>query len=495
MQIPISYKYSLRGPGRATFFTPGISCQQPYWDHFRAFADCEARLCALAAGGGHVAQVALFYPAADMQAHFREHELLAQRSRDYGALGDRMRYAGYDFDILDDQSLLDEARLADGRLETATERFDVLVVPQVDVFRRAALGRVVELVRAGGTAVFAGGLPRHSVEGGADDPELRRMLFELLGEGCHQAIAPGGARWQACGRGRAGVASDLDGAVGLLRTFAVPDVQANPPSQTVVAYHRRLDDGELYLLFHHGNEPLTAVLTLSAKGVPERWDPMTGAAEGVADYSVSHGGTAFTLRFEPQELIPVFLHRNASRAAPVRRRTLLREIPIRGPFRFRIEETLKRPEIAWNLAETERKWTSKAGAWQAPDILSAGDWCGLGLAYFSGIGHYETSVDLETLPAGTRVVLSLGRVGVSAAVSVNGHRAGIVIFEPYELDITDAVAPGRNRLVISVANTLANYYSQFEELANGKPFEGGVVPEHLASGLMGPVSLRLIRCD
>jgi hypothetical protein len=104
-------------------------------------------------------------------------------------------------------------------------------------------------------------------------------------------------------------------------------------------------------------------------------------------------------------------------------------------------------------------------------------------------------VDLETLPAGTRVVLSLGRVGVSAAVSVNGHRAGIVIFEPYELDITDAVAPGRNRLVISVANTLANYYSQFEELANGKPFEGGVVPEHLASGLMGPVSLRLIRCD
>ena len=49
-------------------------------------------------------------------------------------------------------------------------------------------------------------------------------------------------------------------------------------------------------------------------------------------------------------------------------------------------------------------------------------------------------------------------------------------------------------MTISVANSLANYYSQFQELAGKKHFEGGVLPEDLASGLIGPVSLRVLAC-
>ncbi len=90
MQIPICYKYSLRGPKRTQFYTPGISYQQPYWDHFRAFADYEARLCLLASGLGHVAQVALAFPNVDLWAHCWHHDLLNTRSVPYYQLGDEL---------------------------------------------------------------------------------------------------------------------------------------------------------------------------------------------------------------------------------------------------------------------------------------------------------------------------------------------------------------------------------------------------------------------
>ena len=492
MQIPISYKYSLRGPQRTTFYNPGISYQQPYWDHFRAFADYEARLCAITAGGGHVAQVALFYPAADMQAHFRESDLLNQRSKDYNDLGDRLRYAGYDFDILDDHIVLEETGVESGCLETATESFEVLVVPQMDAFRRATLEKVRGFVLAGGTLLFVGSLPRHSVESGADDPDLLRLLVELLSDNCHGRMAAGDSRWHTCGAGRVGMAPDADGAVTLLRALVTPDVQMTPQIPGIVASHRRLDDGDLYLVHNHSDQPCAVRLTLAAKGHPERWDPLTGEAEGIDGYEVGDNGTTLRLDLQAQELVPVFLHADPAQAKPTTTATLLQAIPVPGPFRFRIEETLWRPEIAWNFSDVQREWTSNAEPLDVPESIGAGDWCECGLRCFSGIGHYETEVTLEAMPAGTRVVLSLGRVGVSAEVSVNGKRAGFVLFDPYEIDITDRVTEGRNRLTISVANTLANYYSQFAELAGKEHFEGGVLPEHLASGLIGPVSLKMV---
>jgi hypothetical protein len=44
-----------------------------------------------------------------------------------------------------------------------------------------------------------------------------------------------------------------------------------------------------------------------------------------------------------------------------------------------------------------------------------------------------------------------------------------------------------------VDNTLANCYGQSEELFNMPPHAGGVRPEDKVSGLLGPVTLRVIQ--
>lgn len=80
---------------------------------------------------------------------------------------------------------------------------------------------------------------------------------------------------------------------------------------------------------------------------------------------------------------------------------------------------------------------------------------------------------------GKKIYLDLGMVNNIATVRVNGKSAGIRLWSPYRLEITNLVNAGSNRLEIGVTNTLANRYGQ------GRPG----LAEKPPSGLLGPVRL------
>ena len=113
--------------------------------------------------------------------------------------------------------------------------------------------------------------------------------------------------------------------------------------------------------------------------------------------------------------------------------------------------------------------------------LPAGDWCSYGLAVYSGIGEYQRSFEF-TGPRGGRIWLDLGDISASAEVRVNGVSAGVLTAPPWRMDVTDLVQPGRNNLIIQVANTLANHYS----VGIPTPY---AFPHQTRSGLFGPVRL------
>jgi len=262
-----------------------------------------------------------------------------------------------------------------------------------------------------------------------------------------------------------------------------------------------LRGGDLYLVMNRRDAARTVHLTLSVSGHPEKWNPVTGRAEGLSEYQITPEGTRLTLKLAPDEIVPIVLRREPISGQSRPPSTVVAEIPVPGPFQFSMEQTMARPHVAWNFAEDTKDWhlatqpailpTSQPAG--LPSTLPVGDWSRLGLANFSGIGHYQADVTLAEVPAGARVILDLGRVAISAKVRLNGQEAGIAFLEPYELDVTPFVKPGTNRLEIAVANTLANYYGQFKELTEAPLHAGGVRPEHKVSGLLGPVKLRIIR--
>jgi len=88
----------------------------------------------------------------------------------------------------------------------------------------------------------------------------------------------------------------------------------------------------------------------------------------------------------------------------------------------------------------------------------SGDLTANGYPFFAGRVTLSDTVRLTRPSAGERVVLELPNLdaAVLAKVGVNGKLAGAILWPPYELDITDVVVEGDNRIDIELASGLRN---------------------------------------
>ena len=136
------------------------------------------------------------------------------------------------------------------------------------------------------------------------------------------------------------------------------------------------------------------------------------------------------------------------------------------------------------------------------DWTRSGD---INLKHFSGTATYRMSFTLKEneFSQHNRIILDLGEVGFVARVYLNGEEAGISIFPPYQIDVTDLLREGENYMVVEVANTWLNRLigdigkplnEQFtrSNVSNGsdpdqRPWKDR---ELQRSGLIGPVILK-----
>ena len=83
-----------------------------------------------------------------------------------------------------------------------------------------------------------------------------------------------------------------------------------------------------------------------------------------------------------------------------------------------------------------------------------------GVKYFSGTAVYEKTFDIPGPSLHTdhtgRALLDLGDLRELAEVRVNGKSCGITWSPPFQVDITEALKPGGNRLEIEVVNFWPN---------------------------------------
>jgi hypothetical protein len=131
--------------------------------------------------------------------------------------------------------------------------------------------------------------------------------------------------------------------------------------------------------------------------------------------------------------------------------------------------------------------------------ITLSSWTDSTLAHYSGSAIYETTFVLEKVPAGERLLLDLGAVGLAAEVWVNGRKAGERAWRPYELDITAYARRGANRLRIRVANSNAGWMAQGDAIYRygnwGVKFrtERDRLATLRPNGLEGPVRILAVR--
>ncbi len=108
----------------------------------------------------------------------------------------------------------------------------------------------------------------------------------------------------------------------------------------------------------------------------------------------------------------------------------------------------------------------------APREASFGEsWTKIGYPYYSGTARYTQGVRLPKLPKRARVYLAIDDVMDCVEVVVNDKVAGVRLWEPWEVDITDCVKSGRNTVTLAVTNSMINFL-QHEPKASGL---GGLV--------------------
>lgn len=148
-------------------------------------------------GGRHVADVAVLYPIASLQAaySFPSKEQnghywaymggIVPPETDYMDVGESLfRGLRIDYTYLHPEVLVEKCRVEGLELVMDNpvnwERFKVLVLPGGEVLSADAAAKILEFYRSGGAVIATSKLPKYAAEAGRDQ-EVRDMVYEVFG--------------------------------------------------------------------------------------------------------------------------------------------------------------------------------------------------------------------------------------------------------------------------------------------------------------------------
>jgi hypothetical protein len=294
---------------------------QPYWKFFKHYADYTRRISYMNDGGVHVADVLLYQPSESIWANSEPVFSAAKWNNaanpindTYTKLMNGLSQVRWDYDVADSYYLR-EARIADRRLEIGSEKFRALVLPPLTTLRRETANKIAEFYEAGGTVVATGFLPRDSMEEGRNDPAVREAMVRVFGE-----AAPTSAieRGNAAGGRALFVKADVAAVVAFLDAHFQQDIKVTSEKKDgLFGLHRRKDGADLYWLVNDSDEAREFAVTLSARGVAEKWDAADGSRQPLYSHA-STEGTELRLRFAPWEAYYVVVRPDASADGTVR---------------------------------------------------------------------------------------------------------------------------------------------------------------------------------
>lgn len=391
--------------------------------------------------------------------------------------------AGYDYDVCGGEVLMNRVSVKTGRIVLPDGMsYRLLILAEGNRMTLAAAEKLRTWINAGATVlgpIKPVGSPSLA-DGKVGDGEVRRIADELWGAG---PPPPRGEHQTGAGRMLWGMTPAQ--ALAVLDTPPDFEVTGGDTTANELFAHRRTADADIYFVANH--EPKGVHLTVAFRvigRVPERWDPDTGKIFQIAGWREINGRAEVPLTLEAYaSTFVVFCERQkAARSLPVAETKLFAEMPelepLTGPWDVRFTPGWGAPEQVpfTNLIS----WTD------SPDA---------GVRDYSGSATYTKDFELPAWPPGNHLVLDLGDVKVLAAVKLNGHDLGVLWKQPYALDVTSALHPGKNSLEVRVVNTWANRLIADSALPPVKRLTWATYnPYHpgdplLPSGLLGPVQI------
>ncbi len=472
-------------PGWVFYASTLINHNQTWWPHYRALAAYVTRMNYLMQSGQYVADVALYHNLPDARAHFDhpkpewlEDYAWRHPKRDPGldsAAGiamklrdcaDRLQQAGYGFDVINDDALLNQMSLSQGMLSGQGMSYRALVFYNSASVPVPTLMRARDFARAGGAVVAVGRLPEEGV--GLLRMAEQRQEVKSLNE-------------EIWGKGKGVFLKSLDDLSAWLDQHIGPDFRMKTGENEIGFIHRRSGERDIYFVANGARHEVSAELAFRVVAkTAERWNPIDGRVTRVKNFRTEGPVTTIPITLGPwQSTAFVFASERSNSSQEISSPQISTTIyPVTGPWQVDFPEPLNQGFQWTNL----RDWIA------SPETRD-----------FSGIAAYRVGINLPanfdtSLPAR----IDLGEVKESAEVVVNGSSIGIAFMPPYQVQVTGRLKPGENQLEIRVANLWNNGVLAMPKKPSKVPAPGYGITDVLygpterkliSSGLLGPVQI------
>lgn len=418
----------------------------PQYRHFAELMGYTNRACELISGGRHVARAAVLYHAEAewtgkcMPSHRVGHVLLdAQVNYDYipqDVFAQRNEY---------------QVSVDQGVLKVHTQEYSVVLVPTAQFITAAFAQAVRELSEAGILVCFVEEYPQGICDIVKSNAECESLLKGLSSA---EVIR-------------------LEDAADMARRAGAGDITICPENHRIRCYHYEYEDGDGVCLFvNEGTETYEGNVELKDGRFGYLYDAWENTLHR-ADYD----GNTLQLKLEPLKSIFLVLECSAKQ----KNAEDLVEKPL---FTTSIAEELEKGQ--WEVTELRGGWMRSTcrsidyPAFTDRKEITLPDKLAEEKKLFSGFVRYENTFYWKE---GQKAILEITDAYEGVEVFVNGKSLGIQIVPVYRYDLSEAVKPGENTLVIEVATTLEREMSQI-------PDQFGVIHEPVVpSGISGMVKI------
>lgn len=382
--------------------------------------------------------------------------------------------AGYSFDYINGEVLLQRASVEDGRIVLPSGmKYRLLVLPQLETMRPEILQKIKELLQAG--ACVIGPAPKYSPslsDYPAADRKVQALASELWGDQTESV--------RTIGKGRLFMpATSLQPVLEALNVK--PDMRVNSGTP-VLFIHRATDEGDIYFISNQSETPVDINPSFRVAGkLPELWNPLTAEIRLLPEFTCADGVTTVPVRLEGFESSFIIFRKKGTPAKTTARNYPVKEVlaTVSSPWQVDFEKGKRGPEEAVTFPALQ-DWTESTD----PSIR-----------YFSGKAIYTNRITLDKLPQ-KALYLDLGKVIVMAKVKINGQYVGGVWTTPYRLPVGDFLRKGENLIEVEVVNNWRNRLIGDASLpekergtwTNVNPWNADSPLQ--SSGLIGPVEIQ-----
>jgi len=475
------------------FYAAGVFNEKnPWWIVMPEVSKYLQRISFMMRQGKPANDVALYLPNDDGWEHMQPgnpHLIEVLRDRIGPDLMPAIFEAGYNLDFFDDDSFKQVGGIENGTLRLGENKYKIVILPGVETIPLDTYRKLEEFVKGGGILIATRRTPGESPgylalqKRETQIAELSRHLFEGPSAPAHLVVDEKRELGQT------------------LKKLIQPSLSLSVASSAIGFIRRKMADAEVYFIVNTSNSWLNIDVTPQAPGMTaEEWDPFTGAVSEVQFYARRrYDSPQLPLTLAPyQSRLFVFTKRRWSGKQELYDRP--EPIDLSSNWQVTIGSMTT---VSW---DTLRSWTDDPQT-----------------RYFSGTATYskELNVPAEFLKPGLAVHLNFGEghpltplnlrsgmqawlegpVREAAVVYINDKRAGAVWCPPYEVDVTQFLKSGSNRIRIEVANTALNYMAghslpdyRLLNLRYGERFQAQDMDkiETLPSGILGSVRLMAV---